>query len=296
MKKFFAMMVVAAFAITFTTQAVLTQSTPTDPPGPLAPYANNPYFTNIDARGDVYWGYTKNWIKDYVHGKPGNPHKSFNYLNHTSGTVTTGSWTASPYIQFDQYGDFMWQTGTKNLTQPTPVTQLDLPNCVWYDYPEYVGCTEYFYLFVYRPLDIYCICQDYYCLGIFTIPSYHDLYTNLNMYPGTNKAFYCEWILKGQTSWYIVLSGEIIYKNPGGGVDIDWQWYGSYLPLSTNWPPAGPNTFIEDNDNWHKLIQLSNGDPGFYNVGLLAKSVSVNHGATPGVHSWEATLSGFYYF
>lgn len=287
MKKFFAMMVVAAFAITFTTQAVLSYQ-----PNGSEPYANDPYYTNTDSRGDVYWG-LPNWIKDRVHGKPGNPHQGFIY--NIGGSTVTGTWTAFPYIQFDQYGDFMWQTGQiRNI--PNPQTQLDLieDGCQWYDYPEYVGCTEYFYLFVYEPLCIVCVCLDYRCIGIFTIPSYHTLWDGSgNPFLG-GRTYACTWDIRGQKNWYVVLSGEILYVQ-GSGVVIDWKWFGQPTTLNSGLAAPGPNVFQEENDNWHKLIQLDN-TTGFYYVGLVAKSVSVATNASNGVHAWEATLSGFYYF
>ncbi len=283
MKKFFAIMLFAVLATTFTLSAQYQ-------PVGTEPYANNPFYTNTDSRGDVYW-LLGNWIKDRVHGKPGNPHQTFSYFNVVSGG--SGTWTSFPYIQFDQDGDFMWQSGQIRQV-PNPKTQFDLieDGCEWYDYPEYVGCTEYFYLFVYEPLCITCVCLDYACLGIFTIPSYHTLWNGeSNPFFGA-RAYSCTWELRGQKDWYVVLSGEILYVQ-GSGVVIDWKWYGQPTALNLGFG-AGPNTFQEENDNWHKLIQLSN--TGWYYVGLVAKSVSVATNASSGVHAWEATLSGFYYF
>lgn len=241
-------------------------------------------YPNMDARGDNYWAGYDYWTKDYVHGQPGNP-----YNNVPDGTP--GQFT-NPKIQLDDQGTFMWQTG--NLLQ-RPRDLMDqfyyLENCDWMDLPEYVGCTEYFMLFIYKPLTINCVCQTYKCLGIYSIPSHHDFVgTSNNPFNLGAPNFWCTWTIQGQENWYVQLSGEILENPVDPNVIISWYWEAAQsdvVPagLGTNgWNPVGVN--------WTQQIQLS--PAGLYYVGLAATAVQINMGALSGLHTYDATVSGYY--
>lgn len=240
-----------------------------------------PNYPNYDARGDNYWSGMDFWTKDYVHGQPGNPY------NLGPGQLT------NPKIQLDDKGTFMWQTGN-HLTRP-----LDLQDqyyylrmfCDWMDLPEYVGCTEYFMLFVYKPLTINCVCQTYKCLGIYSIPSLHQFVPEQgNPFNTGASQFWCTWFIQGQENWYVQLSGEILENPIDPNVIVSWYWeagQSDVVPAGLGiggWNPVGVN--------WTQQVQLS--PAGLYYVGLAATGVQINAGAITGLHTYDATVSGYY--
>lgn len=273
-------------------------------PGPNSPYANDPYFSNNTEFGPrTMWYQDVLYWADFQHGIPGNPYSlGFSDILQTIPGV-------------DDNGDpiripFLWNSG------PTPEDmyplldryedQIDLAvDCDWMDYPEYVGCTSYFFLFVYRPLCVECLCENWLCLGIYSIPSYHNLYGEGDnpFAPTTQKngKYSCIWQITGQPNWLVIVSGEVLDMDPGDGVDVTWDWYGQGEPFSVIFPGAYmPFSYLGQANFTTGVIlpPTTGGDltAGIYYVGVAANTVSVDQTATDGIKTFEATTSGFYYF
>jgi len=236
--------------------------------------------------------YDATYTKDYTHGKPGNPYND-----------PLNSGAAYDYWQYDSTTNpsgtlFMWQFNTAAPTRPDDGQSQDYysENCLWQDIPEYVGCTQYFYLFVYQPLEINCNCESYLCLGIYTIPSYHQLWDpqTETSFPGNDHHIWCAWTIYGQKNWDVTLSGEILEDGPTPNeVTVNWEWVGDQTATYVgNIGAISGAGFIETSDNWTRGITLD--DTGFYYVGLIATDVTVSGNAQPGVYTYDATLSGFY--
>jgi hypothetical protein len=259
-------------------------------------------------QGIYYWA-------DFVHGINGNPYSFLtaddfdNDPRHIQTTITAVIGDDDEPIY--TYTPFMWNSGVdpaEMYARPEidpRQDQLDLAqNCDWMDYPEYVGCTSYFYLYVYRPLCVDCLCENWMCLGIYSIPSYWELPLGNNPFaPTTGKVgkYSCIWLITGQPYWGVMLSGEVIDTNPTDGVTVTWDWYGQNENLQTVAPGTGTNGFLE-HGNFSRLVWLP--QPvnvrehciAYYYVGVVAKTVVVEPGAECGIKTFEATASGFYIF
>jgi len=243
-------------------------------------------YPNELPRGDMYQDGFHFWVKDFVHGQPGNPYNDPYWANH--GIIP-------PPIQLDDQGTFMWQSGNI-LTRPQDLRDqfYYLELCEWMDLPDYVGCTEYFFLFIYKPLCIYCVCETYKCLGIFSIPSHHIFYgegsNNTNPFNGGAQNYWCTWRLVGQENWFVTLSGEILENPIDPEVTVTWYWEGGQTDVVAAGPQ--PGAIFPIGNNWTQQIQL--GSDGLYYMGLAATSVTIGMAAIPGVHTYEATVSGYY--
>lgn len=308
MKKLLAILAVVLLTASFAYAQPFDDPSEGGVPGPNSPYANDPFYSNhsLEFGPRTMWYQDVYYWADFAHGIPGNA------LSLASIYVDVLPWIQFTETQTENgvvLTPFMWNSGQKPEDMypllDRYVDQTDLAvDCDWMDYPEYVGCTSYFFLFVYRPLCVECLCENWLCLGIYSIPSYHNLYTEgSNPFISTtekNGKYSCIWQITGQPNWIVVLSGEVLDMDPTDGVDVTWDWYGQNEPFNLAFPGTQFFQYLGVN-NYTLAVYLpgtTSGDvtAGVYYAGVAANTVSVDQTASYGIKTFEATVSGFYYF